>query len=366
MPRLLVQALFPQLMAAGAFGPQAAGLIMMGQSATAIAVILLFPAIVRLVSLNALILTGGLLSASGIAGVALDPRPWSMAIAFSLVGGMGWALFSLRTPQEAANLLPAEGWPRNMAAITRGPLIASLVVPTLALGLSAAIDWRWILSGTAFLLLVGAVVGFIALSGLKSPPHVRHTESISRCAQTTLVPAMSMCLSGYIAGLFHTHLIIIASSGGRSTPDLMLWSAAYGVLTVVAVSLWTIAIKRSRLSASLMILAGIAAAAGVLTASTPSSSGSLTVGILWSVLSVGLYMDAMRTTAASSHMRTRVTGILIILHMACASAGALVSGVVAEAGGSYSGALYLLSLLSIIYGMSRALFVSVSARSSHP
>lgn len=49
MPRLLVQALFPQLMAAGAFGPQAAGLIMMGQSATAIAVIPLFPAIVRLV-----------------------------------------------------------------------------------------------------------------------------------------------------------------------------------------------------------------------------------------------------------------------------------------------------------------------------
>jgi cyanate permease len=352
-PRLVVQALFPQIMAAGAFGPRTAGLIMMGQTAVAIASILAFPLIRQAASLRAIILAGGIMCAIGLAAIAFNPTVFTIAFAFCAIGGLGWTLFSLRGPQEIVNVLPAQQWAGSMSAVTRGPLVSSLLVPALSLWLLVGTKWQWVVGGAACAVLVVAVYGFRVLPVVEKacghkPPVLREVRNTGMG-----IPAVAMFFSGYIAGMFHTHLIILASSVGRSPSELALWSVAFGVSTVVAVSAWAAALKRNLLVRCTTVVAVVAAVIGAVTASAPATSWSLCGAVLWSVLSVGLYIEAMHAVSEKAESTTRLTGLLVILHMLAASLGALLTGVLAEARGSYTTAFLVLAVLSSTFVLIR-------------
>lgn len=354
-PRLILQALFPQVMLAGGFGARDAGLIMMVHSVIAVVAILAFPRMKRRLSLSMLTLLGGLLSAGSVAAVAIDPSVPAMLAAFCGLGGIGWAVFSLRAPQEFVNNLPAGDWAANMSAVSRGPLIASLTVPPLALWLLHVADWRSLMLAVAAGIVLAALLSFPILR-----PHdggqgaEEERAGPPRLPRAVSVAAAGMFLSGYIAGTFNTHLIILASSTGRGPTALALWSLGFGLVSLLAVSAWTAAFNAGRLAPAItggIVLATVAAAA---TGNTPAGNLGLACAILWPVLSVGLYIESLREVGRYAGEETaRLTGYFIILHMIAGSAGGYLTGWIADAFGSYAGAIFVLGGLGAALSLVR-------------
>lgn len=354
-PRVIVQTLFPQIMLVGGFGARGAGLVMLAHTAIAILTILGFPRLTRRASLPIVTLMGGLLSAVGVAAVAWQPSLGMLLATFCCIGGVGWGVFSLRAPQEFVNRLSPEHWSTNMNAVARGPMVAAFVVPPLGLWLLHLLDWRSLILGVAAAILLIALLTYPVLR-----PEERGTGAAAKTAALPpfalplLLAAAGMFLSGYIAGTFSTHLIILAASTGRGPSELAVWSLAFGLASLLAVGAWTAMLDAGRIVSILDGAAWLCAAAGVATAYAPATSIGLAAAMLWPILSVGLYVESLRYVSAyDGAVATRLTGYFIILHMIAGSVGGYVTGWIADAFGSYAGGFFTLSGLAAVLSLLR-------------
>lgn len=347
--RLMLQTLFPQIMLAGGFGARDAGLVMLVHSAIAILTIIGFPRMQRHLSLPSITLAGGLLCAVGVAAVAWRPNLPMLLATFCGLGGVGWAVFSLRAPQEFVNLLSPDHWSENMRAVSRGPVVAALTVAPLSLWLLHFLDWRHVILGVALGILLVALSSYPVLrSQSRRTAAASETAGLPRLPRSLVTAAAGMFLSGYIAGTFNTHLIILAGSAGRGPTELALWSLAFASASLVAVSVWTAALDAGWLDSGLTGAVLICAAIGLATGPAPAAAPSLAGAMMWPVLGVGLYIESLRNVGAHAEgLATRLTGYFIILHMIAGSIGAYVTGWIADSFGSYAGGFFVLSGLAV-------------------
>lgn len=352
-PRLLVQAFLPQIMVASSLGPAKAGLLLSAQTTFAVATILLFPSLERKFgSMRLLSIAGALLTIATLAPV-LCTTFTSLLTIFSLFGGVGWAILSLRGPQELVNRSPEYLRAEYLAAVTKGPIAANLLVPTLALLLATAIDWRVIIVFVAISLVATIPPSIRSLLALIQPrfeyPSSRVSEAEFRPERASTF--LNMALSGLLTGTVHTHLIVIATTSPKGFAELACWSLFFGAAALFSTYAWTPAANRGLLRQKVSEMGLLAGLCGVAASVDLSNRVALIALVGLPIYAVGLYTLAM---FVSKHdvRKQKITGYLVITHMASAAAGALICGVLAEVTGSYRLPILFIAGLCLINALS--------------
>ncbi len=348
MPRLAVQATIPQVMAWGGFGPKDAGLIVALHSVAAIATIYAYDGLRQRYSAHKITVAGGVLSAIGMLSVATIPGPEWLWLTFSLLGGCGWAMFSLRGPQELIDLRPPFERVSSLRAVAQGPVMAALLVPPLTLVLAEAFGWK------AILVLYSLVIGASALLFSKvSSFQSRDSFRKRRIEPTGLrlsewMVTSGAVLSGFVAGLLNAHLVLIVQSVQSGLTWLVAWVGLSGTLALVSTYIWAGLHQAKRITTSMTY--SLAVAITVTAAAVLSSNGFLLLisSCVWPAVSIGLFMEIF-LPGPSKAANSRRDGQLIILHLISGAAGAYLGGALAQTSGSYFAAFATTALLALVH-----------------
>jgi predicted MFS family arabinose efflux permease len=350
IPRLLLQALSPQLVLMLGVQPAEIAFVLMVNVAVSIAVILLYPSIAKHTSIERLLAIGAVLSAIGLASIAFAESSWTLTIAFCVAGGIGWALLGLQCPQHLVANLPPTSLAINMRALTAGPLVAGLIIPPAVLWISQFIRWQTAVLGMAVLTLVLCMISVASVpSGVR--PSAAPDESDARSPLPTGARVGSaeygaITLSGALAGFFALHFVMIVDETFANLNITAIALFASGLTTLASVFVFTRMQASGNLFRNLTIGTLLVSVLCLVTATSYRTPIGVVCLLAWPALSAGYFMHSMSVAAAYDKV-ARVSGHLIILHMASAGTGAYLFTLAIQATGSYVWPLRVVSALSL-------------------
>lgn len=338
VPRLLLQALAPQLVVILDVQPADIAFVLLGNMLVASMIILIYPVIARYVGIGLLLLIGTSLSAATLAFIAFADSFHILAAVFCIGGGIGWALLGLQCPQHLVANLPPESLLINMRALTVGPLISGLVVPPAVLWASQFIQWQ-----TAVLCLVVMTLVFCLFAVIRVPSRGRFLPTPGEAGRHIAARSMlrvgfaeyaAIALSGGLAGFFALHFVLIVDQAFESPNITAIALFMSGLTTFGSIFLFTRMQESGNLFRSLIVGSMLASAVCMVTAAFYQTWLGLVSLLAWPALSAGYFMYSM-SVAASYDKVARVSGRLIIVHMCSAGAGAYLFSLAVQAMGSY-------------------------------
>ncbi len=358
-PRTTVQAFFPQVIALGIFDKTSLGSIYLLQTVIAAIIIYVFPKLTIVFSLRFLIISGVIGTLAALISTVFANEPLVFIAGFGILGGLGWALHSLRGPQEIVNYLPRDAWPSAMSASASGPILFSLFGPSFALLISHFVNWQAGLLAIAMLCLISGLVAMGLLheyfsvasqNEASSEPENAIKEANTSISVFFLLPAFfMMAISGLLNGTT-VHFINYLSEAGFSENILSVWSFIFGLTALVAVKFWTSKIDGEAFNfylVSCILLVAVTGSCSVFV-SDPVLKGGLLLG--WLTFMPVPYLRGMfflRDLSVTE--RARYSGYLILLQMLFAGVGVYLAGVVGEKL-SYQSLFPFLIALSLLFG----------------
>lgn len=350
IPRLLLQALSPQLVLMLGAQPADIAFVLMINVVVSIASILLYPAIAKHTSIGRLFLIGAVLSATALASIACADSFRVLAIVFCIAGGIGWALLGLQCPQHLVANLPPASLAINMRALTAGPLVAGLVMPPAVLWVSQFVHWQ-----TAVLCLAALTLVLCLFSVAKVPVGVRPSPtsdaSDTRAATPTsmrvgIAEYAAITFSGALAGFFALHFVLIVDETFANPNITAIALFASGLTTLASVFSFTRMQASGDLFRNLTFGSLLVSILCLMTATIYRTPLGVFCLLAWPALSAGYFMHSM-SVAASYDKAARISGHLIILHMGSAGGGAYLFSLAVQATSSYVWPLRVVSVLSL-------------------
>jgi len=350
IPRLLLQALSPQLVLM--LGIQSADIafVLMINVVVSIALILLYPAMAKHMSIERLFVIGAVFSAIGLASIACAESFHTLAIVFCMAGGIGWVLLGLQCPQHLVANLPPASLAINMRALTAGPLVAGLVVPPAVLWVSQFVHWQ-----TVVLCLAALTLALCAVSVAKVPagigPSPTPDASGTRSATPTgkgvgMAEYAAITFSGALAGFFALHFVLIVDETFANPNITAVALFASGLTTLASVFAFARMQASGNLFRNLTVGSMLVSIVCLMTATIYRTPLGVFCLLAWPALSAGYFMHSM-SVAASYDKAARVSGHLIILHMGSAGGGAYLFSLAVQATSSYVWPLRVVSILSL-------------------
>lgn len=350
IPRLLLQALSPQLVLMLGVQPADIALVLMANVVVSIAVILLYPIIAKHTSIDRLFAMGAVLSAIGLASIACAESSRTLTIAFCVAGGIGWALLGLQCPQHLVANLPSTSLAINMRALTAGPLVAGLVIPPAVLWISQFIHWQTAVLCMAALTLVLCLISVASVpAGVRPSPAPDASDSRSALptgVRVGIAEYAAITLSGALAGFFALHFVFIVDETFANSSITAIALFASGLTTLASVFAFTRMQASGNLFRNLIIGSLLVSIVCLGTATIYRTPIGVLCLLAWPALSAGYFMHSM-SVAASYDKAARVSGHLIILHMASAGAGAYLFSLAVQATSSYVWPLRVVSASSL-------------------
>jgi len=365
IPRLLLQALSPQLVLILGIQPADIAFVLMINVAVSIAVILLYPIISKYISIERLFVIGTALSAIGLASIACAESFYVLVILFCVAGGIGWALLGLQCPQHFVSNLPSASLAINMRALTAGPLVAGLIMPPAVLWVSQFVHWQTVVLCLAALTLVLCLVSVAKISGGARPSRSADASD-ARFATPSgirvgIAEYAAITFSGALAGFFALHFVLIVDETFASPNITAIALFSSGLTTLASVFAFTRMQASGTLFRNLTVGSMLVSVACLISATIYRTPLGVFCLLAWPALSAGYFMHCM-SVAASYDKGARVSGHLIILHMGSAGGGAYLFSLAIRATSSYVWPLRVVSVLAL--GVSLLLIAAAQRRLS--
>lgn len=301
------------------------GLLFFSNSLFAVIATLLFPSLASRVPLAGLAAIGLVSTTLGVTSLSLASNLTAAIITFGVVGGTGWALFSLRSPYA---LLPdpnSPRWSRMTTALAAGPLVCQGVASPLLLWISASQGWMVATFSFASVLLLG---GALTLPVLRSGRSQTANHPL-RPFVPTFRWSWPVAFSGLIAGFFGAHLYAYANAAGLARSALPAWAIGFGLLAVLSQWGWARAVPLPHGSAAVTCSLWLAAASGILPAFWRASVYGLLASGVYISVAAALYIEALHQSANLTDVRSQqqTLSFQIVTHMLAGALGSVLGGI---------------------------------------